>query len=81
MNFEDEIKKLIEADNRIRERHEALAESIELMHHDMQEWIKHSKEQQAREDRRYDEMRRAVLRGIVAYLTPEDGHAGENPKA
>lgn len=60
---------------KIEEKHLALTESIELMHHDMQQWIEHSHEQ----DAKYEEMRRSIVRGIVAYLTPaEDSNGSQN---
>ena len=57
---------------RLTERTDALAESVELMHHDMQQWIEHSKQQQERQDTRYEEMRRSIMRAIGAYMQPPE---------
>ena len=70
MNFDEQIQKLIETDERIRERHEALAESVELLHHDIEQMITHAREQ----DRRFDELRRSIVKGMIAFLEPEDNN-------
>lgn len=74
MSFEEQIRQLIETDKRIQERHQALAESVELVHHDMQQWMEHVKDQ----DRKFDELRRSLVRGMIAFLQPEKGSGDQN---
>jgi hypothetical protein len=73
MSLDERLAKLVEADERIRERHEALSQSLELLKLDTEQWITHIKAQ----DAKFDELRRSIVRGMVAFLQPENGHDGQ----
>jgi prefoldin subunit 5 len=68
--------------DRLAERHEALAQSVESLTHDIHEMQASLAKAQAiiiESDRRERQARRAMLRGIEAYLRALDDGGQESP--
>lgn len=61
--------------DRLVERHEALAQSIELLTHDIDQMRQEAREAAARERKG----RVAILTGIAAYLRALNGEDGDEP--